>query len=95
MKFWWFDISQAEIETFARDLIERHGDGAREEAIRLADVGRRIGSSRNSAIYRRSARYLASEEMTGIGGAPKRETPMGKIANLFVEFGSPQSRQRA
>jgi hypothetical protein len=71
MKFWWFYISQTEIETAAHDLIERHGEGAREEAIRLADVGRRLGSRRNSALFRRAARYLASEQ-TGIDAAPKR-----------------------
>lgn len=68
MNFWSFYISQSEIETAALDLIERHGEGAREEAIRLADVGRRLDSARNSAIFRRAARYLASDR-TGVEAA--------------------------
>ena len=89
MSFWSFYISKNEIEAAASDLIERHGEGAREEAIRLADVGRRLGSKRNSAILRRAARYLASGKMTRVKSAPDHETRLGKIADLLAEFGSP------
>jgi hypothetical protein len=90
MSFWSFYISNNEIKAAALDLIERHGEGAREEAIRLADVGRRLGSRRNSAIFRRAARYLAAGHMTGAKAAPKHETRSGKIADLLGEFGSPR-----
>ena len=64
MRFWSFNISQNEIETAALDLIELHGEGAREEAIRLADVERRLGAARNSALFRHAARFLASQHIT-------------------------------
>ena len=87
MNFWSFNIAQNEIETAALDLIERHGDGAREEAIRLADVGRRLGSARHSAIFRRAARYIASGHMTAATRVPM-SAGLGKIADLLAEFGS-------
>lgn len=90
MSVWSSYISQAEIETAARFLIEHHGDGAREEAIRLADIGRRLGSARNSALFRRAARYLASEHMTGAKAAPMSARRLGKIADLLFKFGSPR-----
>jgi hypothetical protein len=90
MSFWSSYISQNEIETAALDLIERHGEGAHEEAIRLADVARRIGSTRNSAIFRRAARYLASEHMTAATRLPMNAGRMGKIVEVVVQFGRPR-----
>jgi len=89
MSFWSFYISKNEIEAAALDLIERHGEDAREEAIRLADVGRRVGSTRNSAIFRRAARYIASEQMIGVSVLPMSRA-VGKIVEMVVEFGSPR-----
>ena len=90
MRFWPFYISQNEIEIAAHDLIERHGEGAREEASRLAEFGRRLGAARNSAIFRRAARILASEQMMVATRAPTDGGRLGKIANLVIEFGSPR-----
>ena len=70
MSFWSFYISKNEIKAAALDLIQRHGEGAREEAIRLTDVGRRLGSARNSAIFRRAARYITFEQMIGVSVLP-------------------------
>ena len=90
MSFWSVYISKYEIKAAALDLVERHGEGAREEAIRLADVGRRVGSTRNSAIFRRAARHLAAGKMTRVKAAPDHETRVRKIADLLAEFGSPR-----
>ena len=90
MSFWSFYISKNEIEIVALDLIERHGESAREEAIRLADVGRRLGSKRNSAIFRRSARYLASQQMTTATGLPVSTARSGNVADPLTEFASPR-----
>ena len=86
--FWSFYIFKNEIKAAAHDLIERHGESAREEANRLAEVGRRLGSKRNSAILRRAARYIATGKMARVG--PDHETRVGKITNLLAEFGSPR-----
>jgi hypothetical protein len=90
MSFWSFYISKNEIEAAALDLIERHGEGAREEAIRLADVGRRLGSARNSAIFRRAARYIASERATTATRVPMSAGRLTKIVEAVVEFGRPR-----
>jgi hypothetical protein len=90
MSFWSFYISKNEIKAAALDLIERHGEDAHEEAIRLAEVGRRLGSKRNSAILRRAARYIAREQRITAKRVPKRETRLGKIADLLSQFGSPR-----
>ena len=90
MSFWSFYISKNEIKAAAFDLIERHGEGAREEAIRLAEVGRRLGSKRNSAILRRAARYIATGKMTRVEAGPDHKTRWEKIAILLAEFGSPR-----
>ncbi len=90
MSFWSFYISKNEIEEAALDLIERHGEGAREEAIRLADVGRRIGSARNSAIFRRAARYIESGHTTTATRVPMSAGRLGKIVGVLVEFGRPR-----
>jgi hypothetical protein len=55
-------ITQDEIEDAVRFLVERHGEGAGEEALRLAEVGRRLGSRRNSALFRRAAKVLGGGE---------------------------------
>ncbi len=89
MSFWWFYISQNEIEAAALDLIERQGEGAREEAIRLADVGRRLGSERNSAIFRRAARYIASGHLTTATRVPMSTARSGNVAGPLTEFPSP------
>jgi hypothetical protein len=68
-------IAQHEIDDAVRFLVERHGDAAREEAERLADVGRRLGSWRNSALFRRAARALGEQ-----GGAPS-----GPVARSWLD----------
>ena len=52
-------ITPEEVEDAVRFLVERHGPEARQEAERLAEVGRRLGSRRNSALFRRAAQALA------------------------------------
>jgi hypothetical protein len=49
---------QEEIESFAHDLIVRHGVLAYEEAIHLSEVARAIGSTRNAKLYRLAAREI-------------------------------------
>jgi hypothetical protein len=90
MRFWPFYISQIEIETAAHDLIERHGEDAHDEAIRLADVGRRFGAARNSAIFRRAARVIVSEQMMAATRVPTDAGRLGKITKLLIKFGSPR-----
>ena len=85
MRSWFFFISQDEIEAAVLDLMERHGAGARDEAIRLADVGRRIGSHRNSKIFRRAAQRLADECIQNSAKPPSQRAWLAKVK----AFGAP------
>jgi hypothetical protein len=51
-------ITREDVEDAVRFLVETHGLQARQEAERLAEVGRRLGSRRNSALFRRAAQVL-------------------------------------
>ena len=88
MKTRFFTISHEEIVAVADDLLERHGEDARDEALRLADVGRRIGSRRNSSIYRRAAKHLAGDP--GPAMAPSVRAWLGRIRETVREFGAPR-----
>jgi hypothetical protein len=56
----WFGLGplQEEIESFAHDLIVRHGVLAYDEAIHLSEVARSLGSARNAKLYRLAAREI-------------------------------------
>jgi len=89
MKAWFFYISHDEIVAVADDLLERHGDDAQDEALRLADVGRRIGSRRNSSMYRRAAQHLAGDCRPGAGARDQRAW-LARIERGVREFGAPR-----
>ncbi len=50
--------SHEEIEAVAHDMIARHGLEAYEEAIRLSEVARFLGSSKNNKLYRLAAHHI-------------------------------------
>jgi len=88
MKSWFFSISRDEILAVAEDLLERHGEDAQDEALRLADVGRRIGSRRHSKIYRRAARHLAGKAAPAID--PQVRAWLDRIGDSVRAFGAPR-----
>lgn len=91
MKRWFFRISEDEIDAAVRHLIDHHGvEGARDEALRLADVGRRIGSAKNSAIFLRAARRLAIKRETPTGEARPPRSRLEAFSALVAEFGAPR-----
>jgi hypothetical protein len=88
MNTWFLRISPAEIDDATQSLLARHGEGARDEAVRLAEVGRRIGSRRNSKIFRLAARRLSGD------GAPVTDAAetgnwLARIKAGIAEFGAP------
>jgi len=92
MKRWFFRISDDEIAAAAADLIDRHGaDGARDEALRLADVARRIGSERNRAIFLHAAQRIAVGLGVDVTAAPAPMSRRAKIFALVAEFGAPRT----
>ncbi|MCW2286123.1 hypothetical protein M2323_003960 [Rhodoblastus acidophilus] len=88
MNSWFPSISPAEIDNVAQDLVARHGAGAREEALRLAEVGRRIGSRRNSKIFRLAAQRLAGEDRPSAPDAASGNW-LARIKAGIAEFGAP------
>ncbi|MBB4200265.1 hypothetical protein GGD83_004726 [Rhodoblastus sphagnicola] len=91
MKRWFPKISEDEIDAAVLYLIEQHGlDGARDEALRLADVGQRIGSAKNSAIFLRAAQRIAvTQGMTASETQPPRSR-VEKLSAFVAEFGAPR-----
>jgi hypothetical protein len=84
-------IPQDEVKDVVRFLVERHGDDARAEAERLAEVGRRLGSWRNSKVFRLAALALSGQG----GGAPKSGAPQRQQAprswrDALREYGRPR-----
>jgi hypothetical protein len=76
-------ITPEEVEDAVRFLVENHGPEARQEAERLAEVGRRLGSRRNSALFRRAAQVLAR--------APQQPTPRhGSWRDALRGYGRPR-----
>jgi hypothetical protein len=91
MKRWFLRISEDEINVAVLDLIARHGvAAARDEALRLADVGRRIGSARNSAIFLRAAHRIAAEQGMIPADAPAPMSRAEKIVASVATFGAPR-----
>jgi hypothetical protein len=91
MKRWFFRISEDEIDNAVLDLIERHGaQGARDEALRLADVGRRIGSARNSSIFLLAAHRIGAEQGMIPADTPPPMSRKEKIIAYVAEFGAPR-----
>ena len=90
MSFWSFYISKNEIEIVAHDLIERHGESAREEAIRLAMLGVALALQETSRKFRRAARYIASQQMTTATGLPVSAARSGIVVDPLAEFASPR-----
>jgi hypothetical protein len=88
MNGWFFRISPTEIDDAARDLLARHGEGARDEAVRLADVGRRIGSRRNSEIFRLAAQRLSGRDDPAVH-ATENGSWLTRIKTGIAEFGAP------
>lgn len=90
MRSWFFFISQDEIEAAALDLMARHGVDARDEAIRLAGVGRRIGSHRNSKIFRRAAQHIAAGCPSMAANTRVPRPWLAKVMELVAEFSTPR-----
>ncbi|MBB4200267.1 hypothetical protein GGD83_004096 [Rhodoblastus sphagnicola] len=91
MKRWFLRISEDEIDAAVLHLIEQHGpDGARDEALRLADVGRRIGSAKNSAIFLRAAQRIAVEQGMTASETPPPRSWVKKLSVFVAEFGAPR-----
>jgi hypothetical protein len=88
MNSWFFRISPTEIDDVAQHLLARHGAGARDEAIRLADVGRRIGSRRNSRMFRLAAQRLDGERGPAVHARGKTDW-LARIKASIAEFGAP------
>ncbi|PPQ36253.1 hypothetical protein [Rhodoblastus acidophilus] len=92
MKNWFFRISNNEIDAAVLHLLEHHGlEGARDEALRLADVGRRIGSARNSAIFLRAARRIGVTQGRPTAEAQTPRSRLKTLSALVAEFGAPRT----
>jgi hypothetical protein len=90
MRSWFFFTSQDEVDVAALDLLERHGADALDEAVRLADVGRRIGSHRNGEIFHRVAQRLAVECIPVSAKASAQRAWLAKLKESVAEFGAPR-----
>lgn len=70
MKFVWFGARADEIKAAADDLIVRHGADAYVEALRLADVARRMRAPKNKMLYRRVAHHIQVSRAASYGFRP-------------------------
>jgi hypothetical protein len=63
-----FGPSRAEIEALSRDLIERHGEHAYDEAVYLSQIARHVlRSAARSAIYDQAAKEIRQASPTAQG----------------------------
>ncbi|MCW2318586.1 hypothetical protein M2322_004155 [Rhodoblastus acidophilus] len=91
MKRWFFKISEDEIDAAVLHLIDNHGlAGARDEALRLADVGQRIGSTKNRVIFLRAAQRIAMKQGMPRGEPQPLRSRLKTFAALVAEFGAPR-----
>jgi len=91
MKRWFFRISEDEIDAAVLHLIDHHGlEGARDEALRLSDVGRRIGSMKNSAIFLRAAQRIAVKRGLPMDDVQPPRSRFEAFAAFIADFGAPR-----
>jgi hypothetical protein len=76
VKLPWSRPSSDEVRAVAIDLIMRHGAGASEEALHLADIALQLGSQANSRLYWRAANYIETHlHEPGSAGRKRKATP--------------------
>jgi hypothetical protein len=60
MKFSWFGITQATVDTLASDLIDRHGPNAIETAMRMSELSFASGAVKDSKALWLAARAITA-----------------------------------